>query len=443
MYTIESQGFPLTLHRIINPLADPKTLNKYPVLYGHGILFDSESMLGRSEHARPRKPVLGQPTIKFPNNMDLADDHSLPFMLSNNNFDVWLYDSRGTNNLNRKLEKSLDGRMRQKFWDFSLDEQALVDLPLFIDFVLEKTNSEKLVYVGYSESTFFLYALLSTVPEFADKIVAAVTMAPVAYVANIRGLTVPLLAPIALLTPDFFHSSFIPQPAIDAIDQVLKYLCRFEGLNHAICGSLVSGVGGYGKGENGQSFYDNFYKSTSLKSIKHFLQLFISKRFGMYDYGLSENWRRYGQAKAPSYDLRKFRSDRIIMVRGSADFLSSPEDQKRLINEMGVKPYADIVIPHYNHFDFIDGQQLIKNVNGPVITKIYELMYKDSPNSIIRTNEQNLGIRSSSSPPRFPALPPKSKLMTVDPPIDDMVSRSMGMFNNFLNAQTLMNRIVV
>lgn len=442
MYTIESQGFPLTLHRIINPLANPATLNKYPVVYGHGVLFDSQSMLTRSENSRPRRPVLGQPTIKYANNNDLTDDHSLPFMLSNNNFDVWLYDSRGTNELNRDQVKR-DFAREYRFWDYSLDEQGLVDLPLFIDFVLSKTGAKKVAYVGYSESTFFLFALLTSKPEYADKIVAAATMAPVAYVGHIRGLTLPLLLPIALLTPEFVHSSFVPQPAIDALDNILKYLCKQQGLNNLVCGTLIDGVGGFGKSEHGREFYENFYKSTSLKSIKHFVQLLLGQRFGMYDHGPLENMRRYGQVNAPNYDLKKLRSDRIILVRGLADFLSTPEDQERLKSEMGVKPYADIVIPKYNHFDFIDGRNLIELCNGPIVTKFYELMYREGPN-ILKDPAELTGSRLGDlTQSMHPSLQPKSRPMSDQSNYEgDVMANTMGFFNNLMSPQSLFDRIM-
>lgn len=379
-YSIESKGYPLTLYRIINPLANPDTLNKYPVLYGHGVLYDSESMIIRSEKSKPRVPVVGQPTILFSDPTDGSNDHSLPFMLSNNNFDVWLFDSRGTNNNNRNYSVEFSFIKAQKFWDFSLDDHSLIDLPLLIDFVLLKTRSEKLVYVGYSQSTFFLFALMSTVPEYSDKIAAFVAMAPVCYVSYIRGLTLPLLTPLAVFTPEFIQHSFVPQPVIDVVDALLMNFCRHQVTSKLICGFITDGIGGYGVGQHKPEFYSKFFKSTSLQVIKHFLQLYSGQRFGMYDHGPFVNMKRYGRIEAPAYDLGKVKSDRIILFRGSADFLSTPEDQARLIKELGTKPFMDVVLPRYNHFDFIDGGNLVKDVNGPALLAIYKLLYKDGPN---------------------------------------------------------------
>lgn len=357
-------------------------------------------MLHRSEKSKPRVPVLGRPTILFNDSIDGSDDHSLPFMLSNNNFDVWLSDARGTNNNNRNYSVDFNFVESQRFWDYSLDEQSLFDIPHIIDFVLLKTRSQKLVYVGYSQSTFFLFTLLSTVPEYSDKVAAFVAMAPVCYVSHIRGLTLPLLAPLAALTPEFIQRSFVPQPVIDIVDMTLKNLCRQELMSKLICGSISDGIGGYGLGEHKPEFYSKFFKSTSLQTIKHFLQLYVGKRYGMYDHGPFVNMKRYGRLEPPAYDLSRVRSDRIVLFRGSADFLSTPEDQERLIKELGTKPYRDFIIPRYNHFDFLDGSDLIKKVNGPAVTTIYELIYKDGPDIL--------------KPPRLRLDPGNFEYQTID-----------------------------
>lgn len=358
-------------------------------------------MISRSENAVPRKPALGKPTIKFGNetsgeglnlNETSASDFSLPFMFSNNNFDVWLFDARGTNNKNHKLDAETSLMKLRKFWDFSLDDQALIDLPMLIDFVLIKTNSKKLVYVGYSQSTLFLFALLSVAPQYSDKLVAAVTLAPVAYVGHIKGMAIPILAPVDLV-PDFIHYSHLPQPVIDVIDNSMRNLCSIKGLTEMICGPLVNGIGGKGVGEMAPNFFSRFFKSTSIKSLKQFIQLYVGKRFGMYDYGAAENQKRYKMSRPPAYDLSRIKSKGLIIVRGGSDILSTKEDQEILLKEMSVKPYLDINILKYNHFDFIDGKELIELCNGPIMTAVYQLMFKEGPD-ILKYQEQ---MQSSST----------------------------------------------
>lgn len=61
-----------------------------------------------------------------------------------------------------------------------MDEMALIDLPLFIDTILEKTNMKKLTYIGYSMGSTVSYILLSSKPEYNDKMNVVLNIAPVA-----------------------------------------------------------------------------------------------------------------------------------------------------------------------------------------------------------------------------------------------------------------------
>lgn len=390
-YSLRPQtGFVMNVYRIVNPMANPHTLNRYPVLYGHGVLFDSHTMVAPSTHSRPRRPVLGQPTILY-GDREGYNDYSLPFMLSNNNFDVWLYDSRAVNDYGRNLTADLDPLKAQTFWDFSLDDEALIDLPILIDFVLTKTASPKLVYVGYSESTFFMFALMSRRPDYAARVAAFVALAPVAYVSHLRGVTVPIVVAMEQLLPGGLNTNFIPQPITDVVNMALRNGCRIKGIKDIFCRMLYNSIGGAGSSELSPEFFDNYFKSTSWKSMKHFAQLFQSKRFAMFDYGVATNMKIYGQPLSPSYELRNIKSDRIILIRGQNDILSAPDDQIRIIRELGTRPYLDISVPGYNHFDFINGKNLIQAVNAPAVLGIYQLLYKDGP-YILRTPEQMAAI---------------------------------------------------
>jgi len=67
-------------------------------------------------------------------------NESLAMMLADNGYDVWLGNNRG-NKYSYKhthLKPSDD-----KFWDFSLDEQIMIDIPTMLEYVLTTTEAEK------------------------------------------------------------------------------------------------------------------------------------------------------------------------------------------------------------------------------------------------------------------------------------------------------------
>lgn len=61
------------------------------------------------------------------------------------------------------------------------------DLPATIDYVLNKTGVEKLLYVGFSQGCTQLMVMGSLKPEYNDKIEFALLFAPAVFMGNARG----------------------------------------------------------------------------------------------------------------------------------------------------------------------------------------------------------------------------------------------------------------
>lgn len=365
-------GAPLSVYHMVNPLADQKTLNRFPVLVAHGLSGDSSQLLSNSAESKPRKPTIGTLSID-------VGDISLPFMLSNNNFDVWLVDARGTNLKNHKISTEFDFFEANKFWNYTLDEQAQLDLASVIDFVLAQTDSPKLHYLSYSESTFFMFALLTSQPQYQEKMVSAVTIAPVAYVTHIRGSLLPLLIAASTM-PDQINGNYIPPAISDTVGVGIRKICTTKWAGSTICTIASRGLAGQGESQDDFStLYSTAFKSTSIKSLKHFYQLHIQKRFGMYDYGLLGNIRAYGQPTPPNYNLANIKLPTLILVRGGTDFLSTPEDQEILLSQLGVRPYMDIRLPTFNHLDFFIGTKALFQVNVPVVRTMLEILKLNCP----------------------------------------------------------------
>ena len=76
-------------------------------------------------------------------------------------------------------------RHEKEFWDFYMEEMGLIDTPMFIDFILEKTGLEQLSYVGHSEGTTQMFLGASLNPTyFKEKINLYIALAPVASTVN-------------------------------------------------------------------------------------------------------------------------------------------------------------------------------------------------------------------------------------------------------------------
>lgn len=95
------------------------------------------------------------------------------------------------NTYSRK-HKKFNPNVPGDFWDFTIDDLALYDLPAMINYVLTQTGKRQLQYVGHSQGTTTPLMLLSTVPEFDHKIKSLNFLAPV---MDFEHSTTPLIYP--------------------------------------------------------------------------------------------------------------------------------------------------------------------------------------------------------------------------------------------------------
>lgn len=115
---------------------------------------------------------------------------ALAYLLADNNYDVWMGNSRG----NRHAKINYKTASYDKLWSFSYNEIGQYDLATMIDYVLKYTGRQKVLYVGHSQGTTSLLALLSTRPEYNEKIAQAHLLAAVAFMKYLPHPIVRLFA---------------------------------------------------------------------------------------------------------------------------------------------------------------------------------------------------------------------------------------------------------
>lgn len=102
----------------------------------------------------------------------------LAFVLADEGYDVWMPNKRGTT-YSRKHVSLTDKDPR--YWDFSWDEMGRVDMPTVVDYILEKTEQPKLLYIGHSQGTTVVFPFIQFNPEYKDKVQAMFLLAPIAF----------------------------------------------------------------------------------------------------------------------------------------------------------------------------------------------------------------------------------------------------------------------
>ncbi|KAK6336219.1 cholesterol esterase [Orbilia brochopaga] len=282
---------------------------------------------------------------------NLQPEKCLPFVLAEQGYDVWLGNNRG----NKYSKKSIYTNSQDtSFWNFSIDEFALHDIPDSISYILLTTKAESISYVGFSQGTAQAFAALSIHPDLNEIIDVFVALAPA---MSPKGLYNSVVDALVKASPDviflffgrrsllsstmFWQSILYPPIFVSAIDMSLKFLFNWTGRNISLPQKLAA--------------YAHLYSLTSVKALVHWFQIIRNKSFQMYDddLQLSMGW-GYGRSfyKVARFPTRNI-SAPVVLVYGGSDSLVDIEVMLRELPRHTVAKK----IPHYEHLDFLWGEE--------------------------------------------------------------------------------------
>lgn len=375
-YARTVDGYFIQVVRIVHPTMDRGHL-KRPVIFNHGLFESATIWLINSRDIEPLTGLSGC-DLDLSNGTDFNEAEFLsgPFMLANHGYDVWLMSMQGTD---FSLKHDSLSHKEPEFWNYCLDDFGLKDIPAVVNYVVEKTGATKVGYIGHSQATFSVFALLSTHPEYADVIEPVIAVAPVAYMHHTSSLGRQLFLG-ALLSRNQQHGPFPPDA--EAIRTFAYKTCDNQmSLNplsprRILCDLIQELIGG--KGERWLSgYYAHMPFFTSLKVLRQFGQLVKFKRFGMYDYGAEGNLQAYGNSSSPAYRIENIRSKSLVLISTRSDALSPPADVGLFKTRLRVPILRDIFIDDdFNHFDLITDKQAGSLVFGPVLQIFEDLEHK-------------------------------------------------------------------
>lgn len=248
-------GYLLSIHRIL-----PKSskAGSKVVYMHHGLLTNSELF------------VLGHTT-----------ERCLPFQLVDEGYDVWLGNNRGNKYSRKHLYLSSHDH---KFWDYSLDEFAMFDIPNTIDYILNETQQQDLVYIGFSQGSAQGLAALSLNGTLNSKVKLFIGLSPAMIPKGLNNPVCSFLVNSAsnLMYRIFGRRAILPSvvfwqalmgPSIyeQVVDKSLVFLFNWQSGNIT---QIQKQVG-----------YPHMFSPSSVKSVVHWFQIIESKRFQMFNEG--------------------------------------------------------------------------------------------------------------------------------------------------------------
>ncbi|KAI5302892.1 cholesterol esterase, partial [Ascosphaera pollenicola] len=311
------------------PSVDQLSRYKKPVVYlHHGLLMNSEVWVCLTSAER-----------------------CIPFQLVEAGYDVWLGNNRG-NKYSKKSTKHPPNSV--KFWDFSMDEFAFLDIPASIEYILRVTGQETLSYIGFSQGTAQALAALSVHHVLNERVNCFVGLAPAMSPAGLSNSIVDSLvraSPTVLFlafgrgailnSAPIWQTIFYRPLYIKVIDWAVRQLFGWACQNMSYPSKLAA--------------YPHLYSFTSTKSVVHWFQIIRNKSFQMYDNDMgttsfgSLRAGRYRFYKPAKFPTRNIRVPNILLLYGGIDSLV---DIDVMLKELPKHTKA-IPVPHYEHLDFL------------------------------------------------------------------------------------------
>lgn len=215
------------------------------------------------------------------------------------------------------------------FWDFSFHEMAAYDVPAVIKHVQAHTGAKKVTYVGHSQGTLQAFAGNTLNPNFfRDNVNGVIALGPVTSLANIGSSFIALAAKSRLDSVLYYMGMRELLPSVKSINEMVSILC--DKL-HLVCDGVLELISDGNAEDDDQDkfqvFLSKFPSGTSVKDLTHFAQYVRSGKFAQYDYGKSENQKRYGRDTPPDYDISKIQN-KICLFVGTDDKLATLADNR-------------------------------------------------------------------------------------------------------------------
>lgn len=332
-----NDGYLLCIHRI-----KPKVENAPIVYLHHGLLMCSDIWCVNIEKGK-----------------------NIPFLLHDLGFDVWLGNNRG----NKYSTKHIYLKPNDvKFWDFSIDEFAIYDIPDSISYILNYTNQQDLTYIGFSQGSAQAFAALSINPILNKQVKLFIALSPAMTPRGLHHKVVDALIKTSpnimylifgkktlLPTASFWESIIYPPLFVKIIDKSNEMLFNWKSLNINFNQKISS--------------YSHLYSPTSVKSIVHWFQIIRNSNFQMFDEDFSITNTISKPFRNPNFPTRTNIKVPIRLIYGTIDSLVDINVMKKLLPSDDIETVG--VVDH-EHLDLIWGDD-IEDLVFPHILKFLNI----------------------------------------------------------------------
>jgi lysosomal acid lipase/cholesteryl ester hydrolase len=292
------------------------------------------------------------------------EENSLAKILCDQGYIVYLPYLRGSVFSNSHLYYK-----SSKYWDFSFDEMAKYDVPAIINLVKKRDNIEKVIYVGFSQGTLLFFLEYMNDPEFMERSVKKfVALGPI---PNINHSSHPILK---ILQKSNFLKLSPTKKFMYFPEEMIKLIMPFY--NPSRKKSLINKIFTFFYGGKHDTKRFNFTKygknlllyqpcGTSLQNMKHWIQIYSTKKVQKYDYGKIKNLFYYKRFNPPAYDLNQMKKYSIpsLMTISDVDPYSNAQDTLDFVHIIEDKKVVEFInVTNYNHVDYFYADSAVDEI---------------------------------------------------------------------------------
>ncbi|RIA91353.1 sterol esterase-like protein [Glomus cerebriforme] len=291
-------------------------------------------------------------------------ENRLACLLADAGYDVWFGNIRG-NKYSMKHTKFDPSERR--FWEYSMDEMAIYDLPDTIDYILDITGAPSLSYIGFSQGTAQCFASLSINPKLNKKVNLFIALAPATSPKGLKNSVIDALMKLspnviylffgrkAVLTMALFWQRVLSPPIFTKIiDLALRILFGWDLKNISEAQKAIG--------------YYHLYSCSSTKSLVHWFQIIRSRKFQMYDdlppYSYTSTSLGYSCQRFPTLQI----TTPTAIFYGGRDSLA---DMNMLLKQIPA-PVLMREVLDYEHLDFL----WARDVHQKVFPDIFNLLLR-------------------------------------------------------------------
>ena len=369
-HVLTSDGFYLGMHRIINPRYPEK---RSAILMIHGALASAVQYLNSDVGGNINEPV----TVIGSN---------IGFELAKRGHDVWLMEQRG----NRFSSNNTSYLPNQRgYWQWSLDNIALIDIPASIDYIREYTGRDQIGIVGQSQSSTAILMMLSKLPVYNDILKPCVIIAPAFfYTADSLWMRSPILRALPYADFERILKGLDSDFTAPYLQTVIKTTCQldFFGLCSLIAFPFLSAayflLQPIPPSLNMRRFpvyiSSTYEFSLSDWQLGQYIQFVRTNTPAMMEFTSEINLQLYGSISAPTYDPADITCPYLVFFSAVNDPAAAPLDVDQLRQKLNVKLFYDHVVtdPAFGHLSFVYAEpaKLIPYINVPLVA-LFQLLY--------------------------------------------------------------------